>query len=81
MDQIIAVVMSFYHDYQFISIIALIALVIFLYQNPKQTLKYLAVIIALLIAGYFIVHMDKTSDPATSGKRELGQKTKRALGE
>jgi len=80
-DQIIAAVTSFYHDYQLISIIALIALAIFLYQDPKQTFKYLVFIIALLIAGYFILQLGKSSDPGTSGKRELGQKTQRALGE
>lgn len=80
-DQIIAAVMSFYHNYQFISIIALIALAIFLYQNPKQTLKYLVFIIALLIAGFFILQLGKSSDPVTSGKKELGQKTNKALGE
>lgn len=80
-DQIIAAVTSFYHDYQLISIIALIALVIFLYQDPKKTLKYLVFVIALLIAGFFILQLEKSSDPATSGKRELVQKTKRALGE
>lgn len=80
-DQIIAAVTSFYHNYQFISIIAMISLVIFLYQDPKQTLKYLVFIIALLIVGFFILQLGKSSDPGTSGKKELGQKTIRAIGE
>lgn len=80
-DQIITAATNFYHDYQVISIIALIALVCFLYQDPKQTLKFLVLIIALLIAGFFILQLGKSSDLGTSSKKELGQKTKKALGE
>lgn len=80
-DQIIVDVMNFYHNYQVVSFIALIALVIFFYQNPKQTLKYLVIIIAFLIAFSFILQLSKSPDTVTSGKRELGQKTNRALGE
>ena len=81
LEQIVTAVTNLYNDYQIFCIIALIGLGISLYQNPKSTLKYLALLLSLLLAGYFVLQMGNSTDQATSNTKELGQKSKKAFGD
>jgi len=80
-DQITANVTDFFQTHQLISIVALVVVVYFFYQSPKESFKFLVFVVILAIAGYFILQLGSSTDPGVSAKEELTHKTKKALGD
>jgi hypothetical protein len=72
---------DFFQDHQLISVVALVVLLYFLYQSPKETFKFLLVITLMAVAGYFVLQLGDSTDPGVSTKKELSHKTTKALGE
>ena len=79
--QITANVTAFFQAHLLLSIAALAVVVYFFYQSPKETFKFLVVVVMLAIAGYFILQLGSSTDTGISAKEELSHKTKKALGD
>jgi RsiW-degrading membrane proteinase PrsW (M82 family) len=79
--EFIATITDFYQTHQIISIIALVVVLFFLYQSPKETFKFLVFAAILASVVYFFMQLGSSSDPGVSTKKELTQKTKKALGD
>ncbi len=80
-DQIIANVTGFVQAHMLISIAALVVVIYFFYQNPKESFKFLVFMSILGIAFYFVLQLSSSGDSGVSTKKELTEKTKKALGE
>lgn len=80
-EQIAAFVTDFFQAHQLISIAALVVVAYFLYSSPKETFKFLAFVVIMAIAGYFILQLGSSTDTGVSSKEELTTKTKKALGD
>lgn len=80
--QMAANVKDFLHTHLLLSVAALAIVVAFLfYKNPKETFKLLVFMAILGTIGYFIVQIGTSADSGVSGKDEMANKTKKALGE
>lgn len=79
--QITANVTNFFQAHLLISIAVLAVVAYFFYQSPKETFKFLVVVVILAIAGYFILQLGSSTDTGMSAKEELSHKTKKALGD
>lgn len=80
-EQIVAFVTDFIQANQLISIAALVVVVYFFYSSPKETFKFLAFLVIMAIAGYFILQLGSSTETGVSSKEELANKTKKALGD
>jgi hypothetical protein len=79
--QIAANVADFFKNHLLISIAALLVVVFFFYQSPKESFKFLVLVAILLIAGYFILQLGSSTETGVSVKKEMINKSKKALGE
>ena len=79
--QIAANVTDFFKTHLLISIAALLVVVYFFYQSPKESFKFLVFVAILSIAGYFILQLGSATDTGVSVKKEMINKSQKALGE
>jgi len=79
--QIAAYVTIFLQNHLLISIAVLLIVVYFFYQSPKESFKILVIVAILVIAGYFVMQLGSSTDTSVSEKKEMIDKTKRALDE
>jgi len=79
--QIAAYVTEFLQNHLLISIAVLLIVVYFFYQSPKESFKILVIVAILVIAGYFVMQLGSSTDTGVSEKKEMIDKTKRALDE
>lgn len=78
-DQIAVTVMDFIQTHQLISVLALVIVVCLFYQSPKESFKFLVFLVIVAIAGYFVLQLGSPTDTGVSTKKELVNKTKKAL--
>ena len=79
--EFVAKATELFQAHQLISVIALVVLLFFIYQSPKETFKFLFIAILMAVAGYFVLQLGDSTDPGVSTKKELTHKTTKALGE
>lgn len=80
-EQIVVNVVDFFQDHLLISLALLVVLAYFFYQEPKETFKFLVFLGIMAIAGCFILQLGNSTDTGINAKKELSNKTKKALGE
>ncbi len=79
--QIAATVTDFFKTHLLISIAALVVVGFIFYKNPKESLKFLVFAAILAFAGYFILQLGSSTDTGVNAKKEMIDKTQKALGE
>jgi hypothetical protein len=79
--QITAQVTDFIHNYPLISIAALAAVVYFVYKSPKESFKVLVIVVILGITGYLVLQLGSSTETGMGEKKEMINKSKKALDE
>ena len=79
--QIAAQVTDFLHNHLLISISALAVVVYFVFKSPKESFKVLVIIAILAIAGYLVLQLSSSTETGMGEKKEMIDKTKKALDE
>lgn len=64
-----------------IGIAALAVVLYFFYQNPRETFRFLAVVVAMAGTANFIMQLGSSTDTGMSAKKAMSTKTKKALGD
>lgn len=79
--QIITSVTDFFRGYPLLAAAVVVGLLYSLYSSPKETFKFLVVMVLLAVAIYFVMQFSSTTSQGVGGKDELIHKTERAIGE
>lgn len=79
--QIAAHVTEFFKAHLLIGIAALLVVAYFIYQNPKESFKFLVFAAILAIAGYFVMQLGSSTDSGVNVKKELIDKSRKGIDE
>ncbi|MBW4057113.1 MAG: hypothetical protein HIU83_17330 [Proteobacteria bacterium] len=80
-DQVTAIITDFFQTHQLISIAALVVVLFFFYQNPKESFKFVLFLAIMAIVGYFVLQLGSVTGSGMSAIGESTHKTKKALGD
>jgi hypothetical protein len=79
--QLAAQVTDFLHNYPLISIAVLAVVAYFVYKSPKESFKVLVIIGILGIAAYLVMQLGSSTETGMGEKKEMINKSKKALDE
>ncbi len=80
-NQVTANVTIFFQTHQMISITALVVVLFFFYQSPKESFKFVLFLAIMAIVGYFVLQLGSVTGSGMSAIGESTHKTKKALGD
>lgn len=80
-NQVTANVTIFFQTHQLISIAAFVVVLIFFYQSPKESFKFVVFLAIMAIIGYFVLQLGSVTGSGMSAIGESTHKTKKALGD